>query len=154
MSNDTRWPAARLRIPAASTAVAWTNTSLPPPSGAIKPKPFDVLKNFTVPTAIPSPVASDYARSTRTGATNGNYQLRKVGFFNQARTKRVGIRNGALQLTECRRGGVRSPHPSKCQPTFFCMRAAGAPALATAALFRSHARNPDAVAAQAAFDCH
>src|SRR2546423_10758417 len=49
MSNDTRWPSARLRSPAASTAVACTNTSLPPPSGEMKPKPFCVLKNFTVP---------------------------------------------------------------------------------------------------------
>src|SRR5260221_10935571 len=120
MSNDTRWPSARLRRPAASTAVAWTNTSLPPPSGAIKPKPFEVLKNFTVPTAMISPVASDFARSTRTDATNGNYQLRKVGFFNQARTKRVGIRNGALQLTECRRGASIGRYAEYCKPIASC----------------------------------
>src|SRR5436190_19325206 len=41
-------------MPAASTAVACTNTSLPPPSGAIKPKPLEVLKNFTVPIVIES----------------------------------------------------------------------------------------------------
>src|ERR1700761_8051967 len=52
MSNDTFWPSVRVRMPAASTAVACTNTSLPPPSGAIKPKPLEVLKNFTVPIVI------------------------------------------------------------------------------------------------------
>src|SRR5476649_2567625 len=52
MSNETFWPSFRLRRPAASTAVACTNTSLPPPSGAIKPKPLEVLKNFTVPIVI------------------------------------------------------------------------------------------------------
>jgi len=34
---------------AASSAVAWTNTSLSPPSGWMNPKPLDVLKNLTVP---------------------------------------------------------------------------------------------------------
>src|SRR6059058_2004693 len=49
MSNETFWPSFRLRRHAASTAVACTNTSLPPPSGAMKPKPLEVLKNLTVP---------------------------------------------------------------------------------------------------------
>src|SRR5690348_14931386 len=52
MSNDTFCPSVRVRRPAASTAVAWTNTSLPPPSGAMKPKPLLVLKNLTVPMVI------------------------------------------------------------------------------------------------------
>src|SRR5690242_5647699 len=52
MSNETFWPSFSERMPAASTAVACTNTSLPPPSGAIKPNPFAVLKNFTVPMVI------------------------------------------------------------------------------------------------------
>ena len=34
-SNETFWPSARLRNPARSSAVAWTNTSLPPSSGWI-----------------------------------------------------------------------------------------------------------------------
>jgi hypothetical protein len=29
--------------------VAWTKTSLPPPWGEMKPKPFVTLKNLTVP---------------------------------------------------------------------------------------------------------
>src|ERR1700754_3665094 len=52
MSNETFWPSFRVRMPAASTAVACTNTSLPPPSGAMKPKPLVVLKNLTVPIVI------------------------------------------------------------------------------------------------------
>src|SRR5690348_15213186 len=52
MSNETFWPSVKVRMPAASTAVACTKTSLPPPSGAMKPKPFEVLKNFTVPIVI------------------------------------------------------------------------------------------------------
>src|SRR6478672_6777270 len=52
MSNETFWPSLSERMPAASTAVACTNTSLPPPSGAMKPKPLAVLKNFTVPIVI------------------------------------------------------------------------------------------------------
>src|SRR5277367_3744382 len=32
-SKDTRWPARSSRRPARSTALIWTNTSLPPPSG-------------------------------------------------------------------------------------------------------------------------
>src|SRR5215471_6213992 len=57
MSNDTLSPSFSERRPAASTAVAWTNTSLAPPSGEINPKPFDELKNFTVPVAIIAPHA-------------------------------------------------------------------------------------------------
>src|SRR5689334_14349443 len=52
MSNETFWPSLKERRPAASTAVACTNTSLPPPSGAMKPKPLVVLKNLTVPIVI------------------------------------------------------------------------------------------------------
>jgi hypothetical protein len=42
----------RLRMPARSTALMFTNTSLLPLLGAMNPKPFRVLKNFTVPVAI------------------------------------------------------------------------------------------------------
>src|SRR5689334_17257283 len=37
--------------PARSTAEMWTNTSGPPPSGWMKPKPFCALNHFTVPMA-------------------------------------------------------------------------------------------------------
>src|SRR6266849_2547230 len=33
-------------------AVWWTNTSLPPPSGVMKPNPFESLNHFTLPVAI------------------------------------------------------------------------------------------------------
>ena len=36
-SNATRWPSRSSRRPARSTALIWTNTSLPPPSGWINP---------------------------------------------------------------------------------------------------------------------
>jgi hypothetical protein len=48
-SKVTLPPSFSARTPAASSAVARTNTSLPPPSGSINPNPFAVLKNFTVP---------------------------------------------------------------------------------------------------------
>src|SRR5471030_2827780 len=56
MSNDSFWPSDNEVIPAASSAVAWTNTSLAPPSGAIKPKPLAELKNFTVPMVMMVPL--------------------------------------------------------------------------------------------------
>src|SRR4051812_47596575 len=52
MSKFTFWPSFRVRMPAASTAETCTNTSLPPPSGEMKPKPLAELKNFTVPMVI------------------------------------------------------------------------------------------------------
>ena len=52
MSNVTFWLSARPVRPARSTAEMWTKTSLLPPSGAIKPKPFVELNHFTVPLAI------------------------------------------------------------------------------------------------------
>src|SRR5581483_6026257 len=68
MSNDTFWPSVRVRMPAASTAVACTNTSLPPPSGAMKPKPLEVLKNFTVPIVIDLS-CKDFPHSDMPGGT-------------------------------------------------------------------------------------
>ncbi|CDX15823.1 hypothetical protein MPLB_1540072 [Mesorhizobium sp. ORS 3324] len=48
-SKVTFWPSTRVRRPEASIAEMWTNTSLAPPSGVMKPKPLVALKNFTVP---------------------------------------------------------------------------------------------------------
>jgi len=45
-------PSLRARMPARSTALMCTKTSLPPSSGWIKPKPLSSLKNFTVPCVI------------------------------------------------------------------------------------------------------
>src|SRR5467141_3716522 len=51
-SYSTFWPSARLRNPSDWMAVWWTNTSLPPASGVMKPKPFASLNHFTVPLGI------------------------------------------------------------------------------------------------------
>src|ERR1700710_862786 len=56
MSKLTFWPSFRVRMPAASTAETCTNTSLPPPSGEMKPKPLAALKNFTVPMVMIVPL--------------------------------------------------------------------------------------------------
>jgi len=56
MSNETFWPSLSVRMPDASRAEAWTKTSLPPPSGEMKPKPLEELKNFTVPMVIVFPL--------------------------------------------------------------------------------------------------
>src|ERR1700742_4514098 len=44
-------------MPAPVTDAAVTNTSLPPSSGEMKPKPFAALKNLTVPFGMIFPVA-------------------------------------------------------------------------------------------------
>jgi hypothetical protein len=45
-------PSFRSRMPARSTALICTNTSAPPASGWINPKPFVALNHFTVPVAM------------------------------------------------------------------------------------------------------
>jgi hypothetical protein len=51
-SKDTSCPSLRPCIPARSTALMCTKTSLPPSCGWMKPKPFWLLNHFTVPCAI------------------------------------------------------------------------------------------------------
>src|ERR1700688_35509 len=51
-SNESFWPSLRELMPARSTALICTNTSVPPPSGAMKPKPLVALNHLTVPVAI------------------------------------------------------------------------------------------------------
>src|SRR5262249_38899720 len=51
-SKATFCPSLRPCIPARSTALMCTNTSLPPSSGWMKPKPFWILNHFTVPCVI------------------------------------------------------------------------------------------------------
>src|SRR5580704_82023 len=93
MSNETFWPSARVRIPAASTAETWTNTSLPPPSGEMKPKPLVVLKNFTVPMVMIVPwhrfppvrhaqaVREDADQTRKFRLSRPGAHLRRVGFY-------------------------------------------------------------------------
>src|SRR5882757_6500633 len=45
-------PSLRARMPARSTALMCTKTSLPPSSGWIKPKPLWLLKDFVVPYVV------------------------------------------------------------------------------------------------------
>src|SRR5262249_33677223 len=51
-SKETFCPSLRPCIPARSTALMCTKTSLPPSSGLMKPKPFWLLNHFTVPCVI------------------------------------------------------------------------------------------------------
>src|SRR5262249_61873081 len=53
-SNATFCPSLSPCIPARSTALMCTKTSLPPSSGWMKPKPFWTLNHFTVPCVISS----------------------------------------------------------------------------------------------------
>ena len=50
--NEIFWPSLSEPRPARSTALMWTNTSLPPSSGRMKPKPIVALNRFTVPVVI------------------------------------------------------------------------------------------------------
>src|SRR6266576_3540140 len=50
--NESFWPSLSEPRPARSTALMWANTSLPPSSGCMKPKPFVALNRLTVPVVI------------------------------------------------------------------------------------------------------
>src|ERR1700733_6146898 len=51
-SYESFWPSLSEPMPARSTALICTNTSLPPSSGWIKPKPLVALNHLTVPVDI------------------------------------------------------------------------------------------------------
>src|ERR1700730_17879104 len=53
ISNVTLSPSCRYSMPARCTAEMWTNKSLPPSSGPIKPKRLSMLNHFTVPVSMP-----------------------------------------------------------------------------------------------------
>src|SRR4051812_35285081 len=97
MSNDTFWPSDKEVIPAASSAVAWTNTSLAPPSGAMKPKPLEELKNLTVPMVMMISLRVMFGRMSEPR----KHQVGKC--LGQARTRRVGIgaSSGAVARELC-----------------------------------------------------
>src|SRR6185312_9415872 len=78
-------------MPAASTAETWTNTSLPPSSGAIKPKPLVELKNFTVPMVITNVLLSSGSGSAQcvTGRGNKNICICRKVSVRPARSTRV-----------------------------------------------------------------
>src|ERR1700679_61151 len=58
VSNSTFCPSSRFRYPVPEIALKCTNTSGPPPSWVMKPKPFSPLNHFTVPVAIDDPLLS------------------------------------------------------------------------------------------------
>src|ERR1039457_1874181 len=107
MSNDTFWPSAREFMPAASRAEAWTNTSLPPPSGAINPKPLDVLKNLTVPVGMTTPSASSFLQAIAWRCEEYD-QVWSIGCLGQAHTG-VWRVNYAHHLTKHRRNPFCTP---------------------------------------------
>src|ERR1700744_844028 len=51
-SKESFWPSLSEPMPARSTALIWTKTSLPPSSGCMKPKPLVALNHLTVHLAI------------------------------------------------------------------------------------------------------
>src|SRR3979409_1009692 len=51
-SYESFWPSLSEPMPARSTALMCTNTSLPPSSGVMNPKPFVSFTHLTVPVAI------------------------------------------------------------------------------------------------------
>src|SRR5258707_6994101 len=69
MSTTTRCPSSSEVRPARCKAEACTNTSLPPPSRTIKPKPFVELYHLTVP--FSDDVASSGARSAGRNPVRG-----------------------------------------------------------------------------------
>src|ERR1700674_353345 len=58
-------------MPARSTALMWTKTSLPPSSGWMNPKPFCALNHFTVPVLIVSCLSLFVLLAKRNRATRG-----------------------------------------------------------------------------------
>ena len=59
VSKVTVCPSFRLVRPAAYTAVMWTNMSVPPSCGSMKPKPLSALTHFTVSVGIRVSFAGD-----------------------------------------------------------------------------------------------
>src|SRR4051812_7576891 len=53
-SYSTFAPSVSVRKPSPAIPLKWTNASLPPSSGVMKPKPFSSLNHFTTPVAIPA----------------------------------------------------------------------------------------------------
>src|ERR1700761_2575896 len=115
MSNETCWPSFSERRPAASTAEACTNTSLPPPSGEMNPKPLVVLKNFTVPMVICISLNIEFpdARDAHAGRGEREHQYLRRGPFRPARVS-GSVSTEALRLTG------RKNHVARCMRLNAC----------------------------------
>src|ERR1700722_15053839 len=112
MSKDTFWPSDSEVIPAASRAVAWTNTSLAPPSGEMKPKPLEELKNFTVPMVIVIPLRMIVRTDARKAKTSSR-EVSGPGTRNAGRDWRFfwSSRAGAMHLYQAQ----YKPEDQKCE---------------------------------------
>src|SRR3954464_8190467 len=135
-SYSTFEPSVSVRKPSPAIPEKWTNASLPPSSGVMKPKPFSSLNHFTTPVAIQHLLTLYlYARggaaghclpacSTALGGgpTPGLYQARRRPPSARGRLRaaaRVGLRGGlggrrALRrrLVEIRVEALRAAAPS------------------------------------------
>ena len=67
ISTITRSPSLRPVSPDRSRAEMWTNTSFPPPSRAMKPKPFPVLNHLTAQVAS-ADTSENHTRRCRCGS--------------------------------------------------------------------------------------
>src|SRR5438045_3214822 len=93
-SNSTRAPSARVLKPSLVIALKWTNTSLPPSSGVMKPYPFASLNHFTVPVAILKTPPSEEVLSgkeARIGRATGTRSSASAG-------RTVAQNHGVMQL--------------------------------------------------------
>src|SRR5689334_18540701 len=61
MSKVTCWPSMSSRKPGVAMLEKWANTSAPPPSCSMKPKPLAALNHFTVPDATSYLLRGQYA---------------------------------------------------------------------------------------------
>src|SRR6185503_13913161 len=105
MSNDTFWPSPRVLRPAASTAEAWTKTSLPPSSGAMKPNPLEALKNFTVPMVMICPLKHRVPAARHASPAVGTKHL-GLGVFGSS-----GALGRVRKTEELRLTGTQEPRP-------------------------------------------
>src|SRR5258708_9945943 len=98
MSKLTFWPSLRVRMPAASTAETCPTTSLPPPSGEMKPKPLLELKNFTVPMVMIVPL-NHRVPSTHHAGTVAEKNIGSGEVFGSSGTHLRVRKTEALRLT-------------------------------------------------------
>src|SRR5258708_8578791 len=110
-SNSTFCPSAKVRKPSALIAVWWQNTSSPPPSCVMKPKPFVSLNHFTVPVAI-----RRHPSSKRVG---GNGRVRRRGSRPRARAFSYGL---PRRLSRRRRSRPAKQVPSDARAGHFAER--------------------------------
>src|SRR5947207_15854877 len=106
-------------MPDFSTAEIWTNTSLPPSFGEMKPKPLLILKNFTVPVAIVSTLLI-------AGWRIGRSTIRPPVFQNSAVTWQIPEGQQTRQQQNLERQGYKPVRSGLQMPAgALCRRGAG-----------------------------